>query len=136
MLFLLRKIRRKLMEKNKFTTYPLYAVGEIILVVIVILIAVSLNNWNDSRKNSIIEAEYYCKLISDFELDRKNISKLYQESQYKIAISKKLLLELNDAKKDKAYFIDNYIQALRTNAYIPSKATITDILSAVKLNLL
>lgn len=46
MLFLLRKIRRKLMERNKFTTYILYAIGEIVLVVIGILIAVYLNNLN------------------------------------------------------------------------------------------
>ena len=50
MLFLLRKIRRKLMKKNKFTTYLFYAIGEIILVVIGILIAVSLNNLNEKRK--------------------------------------------------------------------------------------
>lgn len=50
MLFLLRKIRRKLMQKNKITTYLLYAIGEIILVVIGIMIAVYLNNLN--QKNS------------------------------------------------------------------------------------
>ena len=37
------------MQKNKFTTYLLYAVGEIFLVVIGILIAVSINNWNQGR---------------------------------------------------------------------------------------
>ena len=54
MLFFLRKIRKKLMQKNKLTTYLLYAVGEIVLVVIGILIAVSINNWNQRR---ILEAE-------------------------------------------------------------------------------
>ena len=38
------------MEKNKVTTYLLYAIGEIVLVVIGILIAVSLNNWNNQKK--------------------------------------------------------------------------------------
>ena len=37
------------MQKNKFTTYLLYAIGEIVLVVIGILIAVSINNWNEDR---------------------------------------------------------------------------------------
>lgn len=50
MLFLLRKIRRKLMDNKKITSYLLYAIGEIILVVIGILIAVSLNNWNSEKK--------------------------------------------------------------------------------------
>ena len=49
MLFLLRKIRRKLLSQNKITSYLLYAIGEIILVVIGILIAVNLNNWNNQR---------------------------------------------------------------------------------------
>lgn len=55
MLFLLRKIRRKLMQKNKFTTYLLYAIGEIVLVVIGILIAVSINNWNQERQDRATE---------------------------------------------------------------------------------
>ena len=40
------------MQKNKFTTYLLYAFGEIVLVVIGILIAVSINNWNQERAKS------------------------------------------------------------------------------------
>jgi hypothetical protein len=51
MLFLLRKIRQKLVADNKVKNYLLYAVGEIILVVVGILIAVSLNNWNTHRKD-------------------------------------------------------------------------------------
>jgi len=46
-----RKIRYDLMEKNKTGKYLKYAFGEIILVVIGILIALSINSWNESRKN-------------------------------------------------------------------------------------
>ena len=49
MLFLLRKNRRTLMAKNKITTYIAYAVGEIILVVIGILIAVWINRTNHRK---------------------------------------------------------------------------------------
>ena len=45
-----RKIRYDLMEKNKTGKYLKYAVGEIILVVIGILIALQINNWNEQRK--------------------------------------------------------------------------------------
>ena len=45
-----RKIRYNLMEQNKTGKYLKYAIGEIILVVIGILIALSINNWNESRK--------------------------------------------------------------------------------------
>ena len=47
-----RKIRYDLMEKNKTGKYLLYAIGEILLVVIGILIAISINNWNENQKNN------------------------------------------------------------------------------------
>jgi sensor domain CHASE-containing protein len=45
-----RKIRQKMLTENKFSKYLLYAIGEIILVVIGILIAIQLNNLNENRK--------------------------------------------------------------------------------------
>ena len=55
------------MEKNKTGKYLKYAIGEIILVVIGILIALSLNNWNDSRKLENKKQELVSNLINDFE---------------------------------------------------------------------
>jgi hypothetical protein len=42
-----RKIRQKLLSENKFSKYFIYAIGEIVLVVIGILIALQINNWNE-----------------------------------------------------------------------------------------
>ena len=131
-----RKIRQKMLSENKFSKYLIYAIGEIILVVIGILIALSINNWNENRKNRISESEYYCKLLADFELDRQNIAELYKESQHKIETSKKLLLDLNNKNRDKSFLVNNYLQALRTNAFSPSKVAMTDLVSSGKLNLL
>ena len=50
MLRLFRQIRQRLLTNNKFSKYLLYAIGEILLVVIGILIALQVNNWNESRK--------------------------------------------------------------------------------------
>ena len=61
-----RKIRFDLMEKNKTGKYLKYAIGEIILVVIGILIALSINNWNDNRKNRISERELLDNIHRDF----------------------------------------------------------------------
>lgn len=49
MIKLFRKIRQRLLEENKFSRYLLYAIGEIVLVVIGIFIALQLNNWNSKR---------------------------------------------------------------------------------------
>jgi hypothetical protein len=44
-----RKIRNTMLNENKFSRYTFYALGEIILVVIGILIALQINNWNEQR---------------------------------------------------------------------------------------
>lgn len=45
-----RKIRKQLLTENRFSRYFVYAIGEIVLVVIGILIALQLNNWNEIRQ--------------------------------------------------------------------------------------
>lgn len=45
-----RKIRQRLLAENKVSRYLLYAIGEIVLVVIGILIALQINNWNEERR--------------------------------------------------------------------------------------
>jgi len=52
MITLLRKIRKRLISKNNFSSYLLYAIGEIALVVIGILIALQINNWNEAKKEN------------------------------------------------------------------------------------
>ena len=54
--------------ENKTGKYFKYAVGEIILVVIGILIALSINNWNENRKLVIKEKETYKNIITDLKI--------------------------------------------------------------------
>jgi hypothetical protein len=68
-----RKIRYDLMEKNKTGKYLKYAIGEIILVVIGILIALQINNWNQNRIDRNEENEIITKLHKDFKENKKNI---------------------------------------------------------------
>lgn len=53
-----RRIRQRLLTENKFSKYLFYAVGEIVLVVIGILVALQLNNWNEERAQREIEIYY------------------------------------------------------------------------------
>ncbi len=50
-----RKIRFNLMSENKTGKYFKYAIGEIVLVVLGILIALQINNWNEQRKQRKLE---------------------------------------------------------------------------------
>lgn len=74
-----RKIRQRLLTENKFSKYLIYAIGEIILVVIGILIALGINNWNDEnnlrRKEINILIEMKSNLESDLEGLRWDINK-------------------------------------------------------------
>jgi len=64
-----RKIRQKLLSQNRITRYLVYALGEIFLVVIGILIALSINNWNEDRKRNLQEIRLAIQLLEDAKAD-------------------------------------------------------------------
>ncbi len=64
-----RKIRYDLMEKNKTGKYFKYAIGEIILVMVGILLALQVNNWNKNRQDRVSEQKYVNDLIQDLKND-------------------------------------------------------------------
>jgi len=73
-----RKIRQRLVTENKFSKYLLYAIGEIILVVIGILIALQVNNWNQQSKerklgNNLLQ-RIHSDLVQDTIYFRQNIN--------------------------------------------------------------
>ena len=63
------------MGENKTGKYLKYAIGEIVLVVIGILIALSINNWNENRKSDEIRKNYYHQLVIDLENELNNLEK-------------------------------------------------------------
>lgn len=69
-----RKVRTKLLNNNKITKYLLYGFGEIILVVVGILIALNINNWNDSRKNKARSKYYIQNLQKEFITNQNRIT--------------------------------------------------------------
>ena len=68
-----RKIRQRLLTENKFSKYLLYAIGEIVLVVIGILIALQINNNNEIRKSREKELHYLNNIKSDLQLNINEI---------------------------------------------------------------
>lgn len=70
------------MEQNKVRTYILYAIGEILLVVIGILIALQVNNWNEDRKDARLEQTYYSNLIRDLNNQLIEIDTQYQGERF------------------------------------------------------
>ena len=68
-----RKIRQQLLTENKFSKYLLYAVGEIVLVVIGILIALQINTWNSERKTQLKEKVILQSLLDEFKTNSANL---------------------------------------------------------------
>jgi len=64
-----RKIRQKMLTENKFGKYLLYAIGEILLVVIGILIALQINNQNDLKKARVKEVHYLNNIKTDLKIN-------------------------------------------------------------------
>lgn len=62
-----RKTRHKLADNNQFLKYSRYAIGEILLVVIGILIALQINNWNEERKERDLERTLLENLIETLD---------------------------------------------------------------------
>lgn len=65
----LNKNRKKLLSNRRYRNYILYAIGEIALVVIGILIALQINNWNEARKNKEHEIQYLKGIYANLNED-------------------------------------------------------------------
>jgi hypothetical protein len=99
-----RKIRKKLADDNKFFKYSRYAIGEIVLVVIGILIALSINNWNEEVKADKEAKDARKKYLFSIYKDLKNDIKSIDDNldtfsvQYKAGME---VLEVFESKKPK-----------------------------------
>lgn len=79
-----RLIRQRLLTENKFSKYILYALGEIVLVVIGILIALQLNNLNEINKNKGFEKEYLFRIQSDINQDITELERHFKSDTLKL----------------------------------------------------
>ena len=137
MLQFFRKIRRQLLTENKFNQYILYAIGEILLVVIGILLALQINNWNESNKNNALQINYMKGLISDLDYDIRSYSLGIEEIDRHRASADALLM----CYKDNTTLPDSVLIEHMSNMVIISRfdhrnTVMDDMKSAGRLNLI
>ena len=106
-----RKIRKTLADDNKPIKYLRYAIGEIVLVVIGILIALSINNWNEGRKDRKIEISYLERLLSEVKKDTASINQNIQLADKLSAEYKNYILKMYTEQKTSKDFTDLLLSA-------------------------
>mgnify|MGYP006883062512 CR=1 FL=1 len=88
---LFRKIRQQLLKENKFTKYFLYAIGEVVLVVIGILIALQINNNNDLRKARVKEVHYLKNIKTDLQINTLELDRYIDTRTEYIESAKRII---------------------------------------------
>ena len=134
-----RKIRYELMEKNKSGKYLKYAIGEIILVVIGILIALSINNWNETQKQNREEISILKNLHKNLK-QAKLQSTSFIEIEEKLRESLIMVLGINANKKQEynVSLTDSAFKDLMWSfeSRVPVINTYSDIKSTGKLSVI
>lgn len=92
---LFRRVRQKFLFERKKTKYFKYAIGEIVLVVIGILIALQINNWNENRINNKRLKSYLTEIVKDFKNDSTSIRNEINHAK-KYSEARKTFLAIKD----------------------------------------
>ena len=100
MIKLLRYIRRNVLSQNKYTTYFLYAIGEILLIIIGILIALQISNQNEERKERVEERIILEGIEDDFIETRNRIKETIRSQEATLNYSRRLVNMIENKEID------------------------------------
>ncbi len=133
-----RNIRQKLLIEGKTGNYLKYAIGEIVLVVIGILIALQINSWNQTRLDRIEEKNILAKLHDEFLENKTEVDK--STAIYKSAMNANSVL-MNLIGSDEAtlqkHNLDRlFYESLPSLQIVLSNNTVKNIVSSGKLNII
>lgn len=93
-----RRIRQQLISEKKLNKYLVYAIGEIFLVVIGILIALQVNNFNEQRKSNIKEKKYLVSMKSELLNNLKLVKAEVEGLNKSINGQREIIAMINDEK--------------------------------------
>ncbi len=141
------KIRQKLLSGNKFSTYLLYAIGEIVLVVIGILIAIQVNNHYEKKKERSKEQAYLKEINLDFKSNKEQLDSIIAYNKVSLHAGRRLqeILKKFDADNPKitagnrklADSIGYYNNlAWRNKSFNPKNGTVEALLNSSSFDLI
>jgi len=131
-----RHTRQSLLMKNNPSKYLKYAIGEIVLVVIGILIALQINNWNENRKIRKQESNYYCQLVNNLRSDLSNIDLSIKSLDIRKETTQRFLKNLLKKQSSKDQLFQDWLGIVRSTGFVPTRAAIDDITSSGKLEII
>jgi len=139
MLKYFRKIRRKLIEEGSLKRYLIYSVGEILLVVIGILLALQINTWSNNSNEKKLEEYYLSQIVQDLTTDKEMLIDLELKLDNKLPKIENLLLEFHNdfnALTLKAAFQDYIDNVWSGNYFKTNSTTYEEMKSSGKLGLI
>lgn len=133
-----RKIRQKLLSENKLSKYLVYAVGEIILVIIGILIALQINNLNEDRKASEQETKFLKSFKIDLEANLKELERVIKKSELvKVRANRILEYKRGDIDSLTLTQLDTLVMTISGyTMFLSQDGTIEDIIGSGSLNII
>lgn len=138
MIKIFRRIRHTLIKEGKTITYFKYAVGEIFLVVVGILIALYINNWNEERKDRIEESELLQQLHNEFLYNKRQFQNTVSGDRLIIKGCEKIIamfpISLGSTPLDSLEEYGNY--SLYNFTFNPSQGTINSIINTSSFSLI
>ena len=133
-----RKIRAKLLEESSFSKYLIYAIGEIFLVMIGIMLALYFNNLNTELENESKERWYLINIVEDIEYQKVILKDMKEYCKESVSISKSILkdyqeqqsfVKIDSLNEKLNSLIETYSFPNTNNAY-------TELVSSGKLSLI
>ena len=130
-------IRQSLLAQGRITRYITYAVGEILLVVVGILIALQINNWNNHKKDRELEEHYVSGMIVDLQADSLSIKDLKIDSDEQVRRKEKLCeyLDGHSFPEDSVHKFFS-MQWGNSVGFSPTTTTFDEMQSAGRLNVI
>lgn len=107
-----RKIRQNLLSEGKTLKYFKYAIGEIILVVIGIIIALQINNWNENRKAANEEIKILKALQSDFKVSKERLQETIKSQSRVLEYSHRLSEIYENQDRNEYHYFDTHLDSL------------------------
>ena len=139
MLRFFSKMRLKLAAENKVSKYLRYAVGEIVLVVIGILIALQINSWNQDRLNRKTEKDYIIRLSNEIKTDTayfNSLKNLFEEKETSLIRILKIWQKSVPVISDSMQYINDFISAGNISSWYIEPVTWTQLVQTGDLKLI